>query len=56
MTKLEEIEQEIKKLEGMSCITYDICHKLADLYVVRDHLREPVPRPMTPQAAPAIIK
>lgn len=38
MTKLEEIEQEIKKLEAKECLTYDIVYKLATLYTVRDHM------------------
>lgn len=38
MTKMEEIEQEIKKLESKECLTYDIVHKLADLYTVKSHM------------------
>ena len=38
MTKLEEIEQEIKKLENKETLTYDIVHKLADLYTVKSHM------------------
>ena len=38
MTKLEEIEQEIKKLEEKEYLTYDIVHKLADLYTVKEHM------------------
>lgn len=38
MTKLEEIEQEIKKLESKEYLTYDIIHKLADLYTVKSHM------------------
>lgn len=38
MTKMEEIEQEIKKLEEKECLTYDIVNKLAMLYTVKDHM------------------
>lgn len=38
MTKMEEIEHEIKKLEEKECLTYDIVNKLATLYIVRDHM------------------
>lgn len=40
MTKLEEIEQEIKKLEEKEYLTYDIVHKLADLYTVKKHMAD----------------
>ena len=40
MTKMEEIEQEIKKLENKDCLTYDIVHKLADLYIVKKHMAD----------------
>jgi len=38
MSKIEEIEQEIKKLEEKEYLTYDICQKLAILYIVKDHM------------------
>lgn len=54
MTKMEEIEQEIKKLESKN-LTYDIVNKLAMLYTVRDHMagtgaspRMPMPGPTAP--------
>jgi hypothetical protein len=53
MTKLEEIEQEIKKLESKECLTYDIVHKLADLYTVKSHMAGTGSRTMMPQPAPA---
>ena len=37
MLNLEEINEEIAKLEKCNCTTYDICQKLAILYIVRDH-------------------
>ena len=59
MTKMEEIEQEIKKLEEKEYLTYDIVHKLADLYTVKQHMagagsstKMPLPGP----AAPNIMK
>ena len=53
MTKLEEIEQEIKKLEEKENLTYDIVYKLAILYIVKDHMAGTGPRTMMPPPAPA---
>lgn len=53
MTKMEEIEQEIKKLESKECLTYDIVHKLADLYTVKSHMAGTGSRTMMPQPTPA---
>lgn len=54
MTKLEEIEQEIQKLESKECLTYDIVHKLADLYTVKSHMAGTgTSRSMMSQPAPA---
>ena len=36
---MSEIEEEIKKLEKCDCTTYDVCKKLAILYIVKDHYR-----------------
>lgn len=38
MISIEEINQEIAKLESVDRLTYDICNKLSILYTVRDHL------------------
>lgn len=40
MLNMEEIHKEIKKLEECNCTTYDVCKKLAILYIVRDHYSE----------------
>lgn len=53
MTKLEEIEQEIKKLESKECLTYDIVHKLADLYTVKSYMADAGSKAMMPMAGPA---
>jgi len=37
MIDINEINEEIHKLENSNCTTYDICKKLAILYIVRDH-------------------
>ena len=37
MIDLEEINEEIEKLENCGCTTYKICEKLAILYIVREH-------------------
>lgn len=39
MIDLQTINEEIKKLER-SQATYPVCQKLADLYVVKDHLTQ----------------
>lgn len=40
MIDIEEIEREIQKLEARGETTYNICERLAWLYVVRDHLND----------------
>jgi len=52
MTKLEEIEQEIEKLEKKECLTYDIVHKLADLYTVKNHMAGAGTKSMMPMSGP----
>lgn len=52
MTKMEEIEQEIQKLENKECLTYDIVHKLADLYTVKSHMAGMGSRSMMSSAGP----
>lgn len=60
MTKLEEIEQEIERLENKNCITYDIVHKLADLYTVRKYMKagmddtKMMDMKMTPSSSPLV--
>ena len=59
MTKLEEIEEEIKKLESKECLTYDIVHKLADLYTVKSHMAgtgSSTKMPLSGPTAPNIMK
>ena len=34
---MHEIHEEIAKLEKCDCTTYDVCRKLAILYIVREH-------------------
>lgn len=56
MTKIEEIEQEIKRLESKDCLTYDIVHKLVELYTLKKYMvgssetrsATPVSGPMAP--------
>ncbi len=38
MVDINEINEEIKKLENSDCTTYSLCQKLASLYIVREHL------------------
>lgn len=37
MLNIEEINKEIEKLENCNYTTYDVCNKLATLYIVRQH-------------------
>ena len=37
MLDMNEINEEIAKLENSKCTTYDVCNKLAVLYIVRQH-------------------
>ena len=37
MLNMDEISQEIEKLEKSEYTTYDVCKKLAILYIVKDH-------------------
>lgn len=37
MLNMDEINQEIEKLEGKDYTTYDICQKLAILYTIRNN-------------------
>lgn len=39
MIDIKEINEEIEKLENSNCTTYDVCGKLAKLYIVRDHFK-----------------
>lgn len=40
MLDLDELNDEIKRLETNGEMTYQLCNRLAPLYVVRDHLTE----------------
>lgn len=37
MLNIDEIHEEIEKLENCNCTSWDICKKLAILYIIRDH-------------------
>ena len=39
MINIDEINEEITKLENCNCTTYPICQRLAILYTVRDHFK-----------------
>ena len=39
MLDMNEIHEEIKKLEECKCTTQDVCKKLAILYIIRDHYK-----------------
>lgn len=42
MIDLEQINEEIKRLENCNCTSYNVCEKLAILYTVRDHYSKPI--------------
>ena len=56
MTKIEEIEEEIKKLENKEYLTYDICNKLAILYIVKDHMKTNSNTNSSMPSIPAMMK
>lgn len=37
MLNMDEIHEEIKKLENCNCTSWDVCKKLAILYIIREH-------------------
>lgn len=37
MLNITEINEEIERLENCDCTTYDVCKKLAILYIVREN-------------------
>lgn len=37
MIDINEINQEIERLENMGCLNYSICNKLAMMYIIKDH-------------------
>jgi hypothetical protein len=52
---MKEINDEIKKLESTECTTYNVCDKLAKLYIVRYHYRNAhAARSAQPMSAPAM--
>lgn len=46
MISLQEINKEIEELENSGHTSYAVCEKLANLYIVRDHLMENSKQPM----------
>lgn len=40
MINMEEIEEEITRLENCRNTTYEVCEKLADLYIVREYFSD----------------
>lgn len=39
MINMDEINEEIEKLEQCNCTTYQVCEKLAILYTVRNNFK-----------------
>ena len=55
MIDIKEINEEIYKLENCDCTTYDICRKLAILYIVKDHFsKNNTITPMNKTATPTM--
>ena len=62
MLNIEEIHEEIKKLENCDHTTYEVCQKLAILYTVRNNYTEnskmvnnTVPSPIS-MSTPSMVK
>lgn len=55
MLNIEEINEEIEKLEHKEYLTYDICEKLAILYTVRNNYK-PKTIATTPTMDMSVIK
>lgn len=53
MLNIEEINEEIKKLEESECTTYSICQKLASLYIVKDHLSKEMSKDISNISVPS---
>lgn len=43
MLNMDEIHKEIKKLENCDCTSWDVCKKLAILYIIKDHYNNDSP-------------
>ena len=41
MINIKEVDEEIKNLESKDYLTYDICNKLAMLYIVKNNYKPP---------------
>ena len=55
MLNIDEINKEIERLEHKDYLTYDICNKLAMLYIVKDHMAGTASSgSMIPQSASAL--
>ncbi len=54
MLNLAEIEKEIKNLENSDSTSYNVCQKLAILYIVKDHLQ--AQSSSLPMPAPSLSK
>ena len=56
MIDLEEINEEINRLEKCDCTTYSVCEKLAILYTVRNNYSKPInPSNSTMKTMPSMI-
>lgn len=57
MLDMKEIDAEIKKLENCN-LTYSVCQKLANMYIIKDHweARKPVVTEESGVVAPAALK
>lgn len=55
MIDIDEINEEIEKLEESECTTYPVCQKLAILYIVRDHFNKKITSsPATKVTSPTV--
>lgn len=60
MLDMKVINQEIKKLESSDVTNYNICEKLAILYIIKDHYKaagaDVVHQPMSSPTVPSPMK
>ena len=54
MLDMNEIHAEIDRLENCDCTTYDVCKKLAILYIVREHYNKKASTTRSQMTAPVV--
>ena len=55
MVDINEINEEIKRLENSDCTSYSLCQKLASLYIVREYLPKGEQKAISTMESPSPI-